>query len=108
MKHTLSNIAPREIMNGFSGKLIHTDAMTFAYWTIEAGAVLPAHQHPHEQVVNMLSGSFELTAGNETVTLTAGDIYAIPGNTTHSGRAITSAHILDVFHPVREDYRTSK
>jgi quercetin dioxygenase-like cupin family protein len=105
MKHNLSCIAPRDIMKGFAGKVIHTDTMTFVYWTIEEGAVLPAHQHPHEQVVNMLSGSFELTAGNETVTLNPGDIYAIPGNTTHSGRALSAARILDVFCPVREDYR---
>jgi quercetin dioxygenase-like cupin family protein len=108
MKHTLSHIAPREIMKGFAGKAIHTDTMTFVYWTIEKGAILPAHQHPHEQVVNMLSGSFELTAGNETLTLNPGDIYAIPGNTIHSGRALTAAHILDVFCPVREDYRLAE
>jgi quercetin dioxygenase-like cupin family protein len=92
-------------MKGFVGKTIHTDAMTFVYWTIEEGAELPAHQHPHEQVVNMLLGSFELTASGETVILNSGDIYAIPGNTIHSGRALTRAHILDVFCPVREDYR---
>ena len=29
----------------------------------------------------------------------------VPPNVTHSGRAVTECRIIDVFHPVRDDYR---
>lgn len=79
--------------------------MTFVYWDIDAGAILPLHQHPQEQVAHMLLGEFELMIGSETKTMQAGMVAVIPGNTPHTGRAITACQILDVFYPTREDYR---
>lgn len=79
--------------------------MTFAYWEIAKNADLPEHSHHHEQVVNMLEGKFELTVDGEPHLLTPGDVVIIPGGVTHSGRAISDCRILDVFHPVRDDYR---
>ena len=53
-----------------------------------------------------LSGDdVELTVSGETQILGPGAVAVIPSNTTHSGRSVTSARIIDVFHPVREDYR---
>jgi len=101
---TLDKMEAREIVKGFHGKFVHTETMTLAYWQIEDQASLPAHQHHHEQVVNMLEGEFELTLDGVAHHLRAGDVLAIPSNVPHSGRALTPCRILDVFHPVREDY----
>jgi quercetin dioxygenase-like cupin family protein len=79
--------------------------MTFSYWTVTAGASLPEHSHPHEQVVNMLEGKFELTVGGRKAILVPGSVVVIPGGTAHGGRAVSDCRILDVFHPVREEYR---
>ena len=48
---------------------------------------------------------FELTVGAKTRVLEAGDVWVIPGDVAHSGKALTACRVLDVFHPVREDYR---
>ena len=80
--------------------------MTFVYWTIEPGAVFPRHAHPHEQVVNLIEGEFELTIDDETRVLGPRSVAIIPSNTMHSGKALTPCRILDVFHPIREDYRS--
>lgn len=101
----LSNIPSREIIPGFHGKMIHTDSMTFAFWEIEAGAPLPEHSHPHEQVAHMIEGEFEFTLNGETRVVTPGMLTVIPSNMPHSGKAITDCKILDVFQPVREEYR---
>ncbi len=101
----LENIEERELVPGFRVKFVHGDTMTFAYWNIDAGARLPEHSHPHEQVANPIEGEFELTVGGESKVIRAGDVVVIPGNVPHSGRAVTDCRILDVFHPVREDYR---
>jgi quercetin dioxygenase-like cupin family protein len=53
----------------------------------------------------MLEGELELVVDGTAHRLRAGDVLAIPGDAPHSGRAITRCRILDVFHPIREDYR---
>ena len=104
-KIDLQQIAPREIMPGFQGRLVHSAHMTFAHWDIKAGAPLPSHSHPHEQVVNMITGEFELIVNGESHLLGANDVFVIPSDAVHSGRAITDCKIIDVFYPIREDYR---
>ena len=92
-------------MPGFRGRFIHSEHTTHAYWDIDAEAVLPEHSHPHEQIVNVLEGTFELILDGEPHVLDAGDVLVIPGGVPHAGRAHTACRILDVFSPVREDYR---
>ena len=48
----LADIAAREIIKGYHGKFVHTDNVTVAYWDIDAGAAIPDHAHPHEQIVS--------------------------------------------------------
>lgn len=108
MKHTLSSISPFEISKGFTARMIHTDNMTLAYVDVDEGADLAEHAHVHEQVLNMLEGRFELTVNGTPHILEPGDVYAIPSNVPHSGRGLTKCRILDVFNPVREDFRSGK
>lgn len=101
----LENVASRELLPGFSVKMIHSEKMTLAYWDIKAGSVLPEHSHAHEQVAaQVISGQFELTLSGVTKVMTSGDVAVIPSTAVHSGRAITDCQLLDVFSPVREDY----
>lgn len=101
----LSDIEEREIVKGFRARFVHTDRMTCSYWQIAAGSTLPEHSHPHEQVSNIIRGRFEMTAEGETRTIEAGDVVVIPSGAKHRGRALTDCFIIDVFSPVREDYR---
>ena len=101
----LNDLEQKEIAPGYKARLVHADSMTIAYWDIEGGNSLPEHSHPHEQVVNMVEGEFELTVDGDSLKLSPGDIVIIPGNVPHSGRAITDCRIIDVWHPTRDDYR---
>lgn len=101
----LSDMNRTELVPGFHVKFIHSERMTFAYWDVLAGAVLPEHTHPHEQVVNMVEGEFQLTVDGEAKILKKGDVAMIPPNAPHSAKALTDCKIIDVFAPVREDYR---
>ena len=99
------DITPREIAPGFSARFVHTNGMTVARVEVRADARLPQHAHPHEQLTTVLSGERELTVGGEVKILRAGMIAVIPGGVPHSARAVTACQVLDVFHPVRDDYR---
>ncbi len=101
----LEDVEVREPVPGFRVRFVHSATMTFAYWDIDAGAELPLHSHPHEQVAHALEGEFELTVDGEAVLVRPGVVVVIPSDVPHSGRAITDCRLLDVFHPVREDYR---
>jgi quercetin dioxygenase-like cupin family protein len=101
----LKDIEERELVPGFRARMVHTDSMTLAYWEVDAGAALTKHTHTHEQVVNVIQGVFELTVGDETRRIRPGDVVTIASNVAHAGIAVTDCRILDIFHPVREDYR---
>ena len=101
----LSDLDTRELMPGFHGKFIHSDRMTVVFWTIDAGAELPEHAHPHEQFTTVLEGQFEMTVAGETSQLAAGKAVMIPSNAAHSGKALTTCRIVDVFQPPRDEYR---
>jgi len=105
MRHRLDDLPAREVFPGFHGRFVHSGAMTFAWWTIDEGAEVPEHAHPHEQVVNMLEGELSLTVAGEEHVLHAGDVVTIPGGVRHAAKALAPSRVLDVFSPVREDYR---
>jgi quercetin dioxygenase-like cupin family protein len=72
----------------------------------EPNSVVPDHSHPHEQMGMMISGRLEFTVGGVTSVLGPGEVWRIPGGIVHKVVAIDGPAVaLDVFHPIREDYR---
>ena len=69
------------------------------------GAHVPVHSHPHEQLGYVLDGTLVLQIAGVEHRLPAGHAYAIPGGVEHAARSDERCVVLDVFHPVREDYR---
>jgi len=98
-------IPEHEIVSGLYGKFVHSETMTIAQWRFEPGADLPMHNHPHEQITMVLQGKLELTVGDETMQLTQGDTLPITSQVMHGGKALEATLALDIFHPVREDFR---
>lgn len=101
----ISDLKEVEIVPGFKGRFLHSANTTVAYWRIDQGGIVPVHTHVHEMIVNVIEGTLELTIDAETRTLTSGMAAIIPSNVPHTAKAITDCFVLDVFHPVREDYK---
>ncbi len=82
------------------------EKMMLSVADIAANAVVEEHSHPHEQVGMVLAGRAIFFIGSEQKTLQAGDLYRIPGNVQHKVIALDQpVKALDVFYPVREEYR---
>ena len=101
----LNDVSPREIFPGIRARIVHTERTSQSWVEIDAGVSFPEHDHPHEQTVNVLEGTLEITVSGETHLLTAGSVLVIPPHARHSGQARQRCRVLDVFSPVREDYR---
>ena len=101
----IDRLPVREIFPGLRARLIHTDRVSHSWVTIDAGATFPEHHHRHEQIVSMIEGELELVVDGVAYRLTPGQVFVIPPDARHSGRAVTACRVLDAFAPVREDYR---
>jgi quercetin dioxygenase-like cupin family protein len=93
----------------FPGVTIRTCAaakMMLSYVVLEPHAVVEEHSHPHEQVGMLLEGRARFFIGGEEKVLQKGDMWLIPGNVKHRVVALEERVVaLDIFTPVREDYR---
>jgi quercetin dioxygenase-like cupin family protein len=101
----IDQIPVRDIFPGLRARLIHSDRVTHSWVEVDAGATFPEHQHPHEQIVSVMSGDLQLVVDGVTHVLAPGVVFVIPPNVRHSGGSITGCRVLDAFAPVREDYK---
>jgi quercetin dioxygenase-like cupin family protein len=101
----ISELKKKLLTEGIVGQYVHGDSTTLGWVTIKAGSKLPAHHHPHEQITLMLEGKMEMQIGDETFLLEPGVVKVIPANIPHSAIAHSDSVLIDVFSPVREDYR---
>jgi quercetin dioxygenase-like cupin family protein len=103
--YKISDIHPRDLVAGITGRYVHGEKASFGVVEIEPGSVLPLHHHPHEQITYILEGVLEMEIGGEKTLLTPGTYRVIPSNTPHSAFAHSACRVIDIFSPVREDYR---
>ncbi len=103
----LDDLKKLPLAPGISARVISAETFTVAHVTIAKDAMLPEHQHHHEQVVNVIEGEMVLTVEGKTYRLTAGQSFLLPPNMPHSGMALSDCRIIDVFHPVREDFKVA-
>ncbi len=93
----------------FPGVEIFTTAgerMMLSLVEFEPHAVVESHSHPHEQMGLLLSGELTFTIGDEVYLVQPGDMWCIPGGVAHQAVAGDQpVRALDVFCPIREDYR---
>ena len=80
------------------------DLTTLIEVTLDEGAIVPGHTHPHEQIGYVATGRVRFEIDGEKRELRAGDSYLIPGGVSHQVTALEPSVCIDVFSPVREEY----
>ena len=101
----LAEIKEKEIFPGLKGKFVHGDKISWVFWDVKKGSVVEKHNHIHEQIMHVVEGEFEFTLDRKTKKYSNGDVVVIPSNIPHSGKALTNCKLMDVFSPVRAEYR---
>lgn len=96
----IENFAPG-LKRQFLG--FNNEIMAVRVW-FELGAVGDLHKHPHTQVSYVESGQFDVTVGDETRTLGAGDSFFVASETMHGAVCKKAGVLIDVFTPMREDF----
>jgi quercetin dioxygenase-like cupin family protein len=86
--------------------LVHGEKTLLTEFKLEKGAVLPVHNHPHEQTGYLVTGRLDMTIGTNTHAVSPGDSWCIPGHVDHHAFAHEDSVAIEVFSPVREEYLT--
>lgn len=111
MKHLLpEDIATSEpVENVHAAYLIEGDQMSSQHFEMAPGAVIPEHDHPHEQIGFVYEGEITLFVGDDERTVASGEGFLLSGGESHKveNTGDTTARGVDVFSPPRpEDYWT--
>jgi unsaturated pyranuronate lyase len=95
-----------ELAEGVAGRPLFGEGAMINLIEFEPGAVVPLHTHPHEQLGIVLRGTQILQIGGVDHPLGPMEGYVLPGGVEHAARCgPEGATVVDVFQPVREDYR---
>ena len=98
---------PLEELNPMIGRRLLTgERMMIAHVYLQAGAIVPRHEHDNEQLTYILEGTLRLWLGpdddEEMFDVRAGEVLHIPPNVPHGARTFDSPCLeVDVFHPPR-------
>jgi len=95
-----------EAVDGVHLKLLAGgDEENVQHFTIEPGASVPEHDHPHEQVGYVLEGTLTFLVDGAEHDVGPGDSYVLAGGEAHAAENRGEEPVvgLDVFAPPRDD-----
>ncbi len=95
----------KELLPGvFMKPLTYGDRSMLCEFQLKQGAVIPAHQHPHEQVGYLVSGSVRMFGDEGELVVEPGYSWNFKGGANHGAEALVESILIEVFSPVRQDY----
>jgi quercetin dioxygenase-like cupin family protein len=104
----LKNLPEEKISENISRRVLSGEKGMIVWWSMKAGAHAAAHQHPHEQMFWVLSGTMELRIGDDKKACGPGAVGVIPGGAQHEAWFPVDCELIDVFAPRRDDFLTSE
>jgi quercetin dioxygenase-like cupin family protein len=102
----LDALPPFAMADGVRARALFGDGAMLNLVELDPGAIVAQHSHPHEQLGIGLSGLITMVIDGEEHPLGPMDAMHIPSGVVHGGYAgPEGALVIDVFVPVREDFR---
>ena len=78
------------------------EQLSAARYTLEPGAVVPAHSHHNEEFGVVLRGTLELREAQGTAVLRAGEAFLLAGGAEHGARAgEDGCELIECYAPPR-------
>ena len=103
---SVSELTETEMLPGVKRRAVSLDKVMLTFFEFEPNAIVPEHDHPHEQISVVIEGAMEFQLGDEKRILKAGEGACIPPNVKHSARILDQpTTVYDSWSPPREDYR---
>ncbi len=99
---------PREtVRKGVERSGFRGDDVLLVMNRLEPGMDVNPHSHPFEQIVYIVEGAVRFQIGDESFEAGPGSVIRIPPDVVHYAEPIGDkpALNLDVFAPIRDDYR---
>ena len=105
--HNWNDLPSEVVRKGDSRSGLRGDDVLLVMNKIEPGMDINPHSHPFEQVVYIVEGRVRFHVGDEVVEAGPGSLIRIPPDVMHYAEPIGDepALNLDVFAPIRDDYR---
>jgi quercetin dioxygenase-like cupin family protein len=105
---SLSELRRFTLAEGVTAQAVFGEGAMLNLVELAPGARVPRHRHPHEQLGVVLRGELTLETVDGEHVLHPMDAYALPGEIEHGAVAgPEGALALDVFQPIREEYRSA-
>jgi unsaturated pyranuronate lyase len=102
----LAGLEPFRVWDGVVARSVDGERVGFAVVELEPSTIVPEHSHENEQLGIVLRGSVSFRVADEVRHLEAGGTWRIPPNVPHEVHTgPDGAVVLDVFAPVRADWR---
>jgi len=104
--HIKSSDVPIEnVQEGLNRQILgYTKDLMLVRVHFAKGAIGYVHEHPHEQVTYVESGSFEVNLDGVKKVLTAGDAFVIESGIEHGAVCLEDGVLIDTFSPMRKDF----
>ena len=95
-----------EMLPGVRRRAVSLNKVMITFFEFEPHAVVPEHDHPHEQISVVIEGAMEFQLADEKRILKAGEGAVIPSGVKHGARILDQpTTVYDSWSPPREDYR---
>ncbi len=102
----ISELKETEMLPGVRRRAVSLDKVMITFFEFEPHAIVPEHDHPHEQISVVIEGAMEFQLGEEKRVLEAGEGACIPPSVKHSACILDQpTTVYDSWSPPREDYR---
>ena len=85
--------------------LAHNPQLMLVRHFFEKGWVGARHSHPHEQLVYVVHGKIHVDVDGRTFDVGAGESFVVNGDVEHQAWALEESEVLDVFTPMRDEYK---
>lgn len=100
-----SEIGYKHALDGIGQKtLVYGEKTLMVEFRMHRGAIIPEHDHPHEQTGYLVSGRMKLTIGEVVYDVFPGDSWCIGSGVKHGAEIAEDSVALEVFSPLRKEY----